>query len=180
MRLIGSRVALDALAEHSAPVAQKFLRDLKGAFFKKPPFRVSFMAFSFCFFFFCAYLLKRKRRGRESDETTERVTLRPGGGIWNAPLRSVERHAKQPGVVAPRFARFLLPRAEKSENAGKGRFVFLHSVRAGFPQPGAKPDSAVFSEFCTVSTGFSTALCTFPQGRRWKCGKFRFSGQVFR
>ena len=66
------------------------------------------MAFSFCFFFFCAYLLKRKRRGRESDETTERVTLRPGGGIWNAPLRSVERHAKQPGrcgtAICPIFA----------------------------------------------------------------------------
>ena len=94
MRLIGSRVALDALAEHSAPVAQKFFGDLKGAFFKKPPFRVSFSAFSFCFFFFCAYLLKRKRRAMKSDETTERVTLRPGGGIWNAPL-TVSRAACQ-------------------------------------------------------------------------------------
>ena len=32
----------------------------------------------------------------------------PGGGIWNAPLRSVERHAKQPGrcgtAICPIFA----------------------------------------------------------------------------
>ena len=44
----------------------------------------------------------------KSDETTERVTLRPGGGIWNALLRSVERHAKQPGrcgtAICPIFA----------------------------------------------------------------------------
>ncbi len=37
VRLIGSRVALDALAEHSAPVAEKFLGESRGGFFQKAP-----------------------------------------------------------------------------------------------------------------------------------------------
>ncbi len=32
-------------------------------------------------------LSQRKRRTMESDDGMERVTLRQGGGIWNAPLR---------------------------------------------------------------------------------------------
>ena len=52
----------------------------RGLFSKSPLLRVSFTAFSFCFFFFCATLLKRKRRTAESDDGKERVTLRQAGG----------------------------------------------------------------------------------------------------
>ena len=74
----------------------------------------------------------------------------------------------------------MIPHTEKSENAGKRRSVAFPPFSGGFPQPDAKPGSAVFSEFYTVSTGFSTDLCTFPQGRCKSCGKTGLSGQVFR
>ena len=60
---------------------KSFCGSLRGGFFQKAPFSRAATAFSFCFFFFCAYLLKRKRKTMKFDVGMERVTLRQGGRI---------------------------------------------------------------------------------------------------
>ena len=53
----GFQSQLGAHSGCSASAAQKFLRDLKGAFFKKPPFLLAFLLIVFL----CACALKEKR-----------------------------------------------------------------------------------------------------------------------
>ena len=97
VRLAGWCTTLGAHTQGSATVAEKFLRDLKGAFFKKPPFRAPaagnrvsmFAAGMFVWHFLFAsfsFSLKRKRRTMESDRTIDRVTLMSGRGAYGMPL----------------------------------------------------------------------------------------------
>ena len=75
---------------------KSFCGSLRGGFFQKAPsFRISFTAFSFCFFFFCASLLKRKRRAKKSNNGKERVIFsflqtpnfyNPSGAVTPAPF----------------------------------------------------------------------------------------------
>ena len=82
---------------------KSFCGSLRGGFFQKAPSCASPLAFSFCFFFFCATLLKRKRRGRESDDRMGRVTLCQGGRIWNPPLRNKSIHIVGATIGRPLF-----------------------------------------------------------------------------
>ena len=93
--LKGWRGAWDAHAQHPGDSRRKVFWGVKrGIFSKIPLLRVSFTAFSFCFFFFCATLLKRKRRTMKFDVGMEKVTLCQGGRIWNPPLRNKSIHCR--------------------------------------------------------------------------------------